>query len=57
MARTFIARVKERATGAEVAKSLSPAQQVIKIVHEELVETLGGTTGKLDGRVEAADAS
>ncbi len=43
----FIARVKERAQGADVAKSLSPAQQVIKIVHEELVETLGGTTGKL----------
>ena len=33
--------------GAEVAKSLSPAQQVIKIVNEELVATLGGTTGKL----------
>ncbi|MGH9033300.1 MAG: signal recognition particle protein, partial [Acidimicrobiia bacterium] len=43
----FIGRVKERARGAEVAKSLSPAQQVIKIVHEELVTTLGGTTGKL----------
>jgi signal recognition particle subunit SRP54 len=47
VARNFIARVKERAQGAEVAKSLSPAQQVIKIVNEELVETLGGTTGKL----------
>src|SRR5262245_29957534 len=45
--RNFIARVKERARGAEVSKSLSPAQQVIKIVNEELVETLGGTTGKL----------
>src|SRR6266545_3550852 len=45
--RSFIARVKERAAGAEVTKSLSPAQQVIKIVHEELIETLGGTTGKL----------
>jgi len=43
----FIARLKERATGAEVTKSLSPGQQVIKIVHEELVETLGGATGKL----------
>ena len=43
----FIARIKERAKGAEVAKSLSPAQQVIKIVHEELVDTLGGTSGKL----------
>ena len=43
----FIARIKERAKGSEVAKSLSPAQQVIKIVHEELVATLGGTSGKL----------
>jgi signal recognition particle subunit SRP54 len=45
--RSFIARVKERARGAEVRQSLTPAQQVIKIVNEELVETLGGTTGKL----------
>ena len=37
----FIGRVRERTIGAEVAKSLSPAQQVTKIVHEELVETLG----------------
>jgi signal recognition particle subunit SRP54 len=43
----FIARLKERAVGTDVANSLSPAQQVIKIVHEELVETLGGATGKL----------
>ena len=43
----FIARIKDRATGAEVMASLSPAQQVIKIVHEELVATLGGATGKL----------
>jgi signal recognition particle subunit SRP54 len=47
VARNFIARVKERARGAQVSNSLSPAQQVIKIVNEELVETLGGTTGKL----------
>jgi signal recognition particle subunit SRP54 len=47
VARGFIARVKERARGADVTKSLSPAQQVIKIVNEELVQTLGGTTGKL----------
>jgi signal recognition particle subunit SRP54 len=46
--KAFIARVKERANGAEVQKSLSPAQQVIKIVHEELVTTLGGVTGKLE---------
>jgi signal recognition particle subunit SRP54 len=45
--KSFIARIKERANGAEVARSLSPAQQVIKIVHEELVATLGGDAGKL----------
>ena len=43
----FVNRIKERATGSEVAQSLSPAQQVIKIVHEELAVTLGGTTGHL----------
>jgi len=37
----FIGRVRERAVGAEVTRSLSPAQQVIKIVHQELIETLG----------------
>jgi len=41
VAKDFVARVRERAVGAEVTKSLSPAQQVVKIVHEELVETLG----------------
>ncbi|HUV11215.1 MAG TPA: signal recognition particle protein [Acidimicrobiia bacterium] len=45
--KAFVGRIKERATGAEVAQSLSPAQQVIKIVHEEMVATLGGATGKL----------
>ena len=39
--KSFLARVKERAVGAEVMKSLSPGQQVIKIVHEELIVTLG----------------
>ena len=37
----FIAAVKERALGAEVLKSLSPGQQVVKIVHEELINLLG----------------
>ncbi len=41
VAKTFIARVRERAVGAEVARSLTPGQQVVKIVHEELIETLG----------------
>ncbi len=45
--KSFITRLKERATGAEVAQSLSPAQQVIKIVHEELTTTLGGTVATL----------
>jgi signal recognition particle subunit SRP54 len=45
--KSFIGRVKERAVGVEVAKALDPGQQFIKIVHEELVATLGGTTGKL----------
>lgn len=37
----LVARVRERAIGAEVMKSLTPAQQVVKIVHEELLKTLG----------------
>lgn len=41
VAKGFINRVKERAIGVEVTKSLSPAQQVIKIVHEEMIATLG----------------
>jgi signal recognition particle subunit SRP54 len=37
----FVARVRERAVGAEVSKALNPGQQVIKIVNEELITTLG----------------
>jgi signal recognition particle subunit SRP54 len=40
--KSFIARVRERAVGAEVSKALNPGQQVIKIVNEELIGTLGG---------------
>ena len=43
----FINRVRERAIGAEISKALNPAQQVIKIVHEELITTLG-EPGKLN---------
>jgi signal recognition particle subunit SRP54 len=39
--KSMLARVKGRALGAEVTKSLTPAQQMIKIVHEELIVTLG----------------
>jgi len=42
--KAFIANVKERARGAEVSQALNPAQQVIKIVNEELVGILGGET-------------
>jgi signal recognition particle subunit SRP54 len=43
----FIDRVSEKAVGQEVMTALSPAQQVVKIVHDELVETLGRDTAKL----------
>lgn len=43
----FLARVRERAVGAEVHKSLTPGQAVVKIVHEELLQTLG-EGGRLD---------
>jgi len=45
--KAFIARLKERARGAEVHQALNPAQQVIKIVHEELVAILGGEARRL----------
>jgi signal recognition particle subunit SRP54 len=45
--RSFIAKVKERALGADVMQALNPAQQVIKIVNEELIEILGGEARRL----------
>jgi len=42
--RSFTARVKERALSEEVSGALNPAQQVVKIVHGELVDILGGET-------------
>jgi signal recognition particle subunit SRP54 len=45
--RQFIAAIKERASGEEVSAALNPAQQVIKIVHEELVTILGGEARRL----------
>jgi len=44
----LVARVKERAVGIEVLKNLNPAQQVIKVVNEELTELMGGTQAKLN---------
>jgi signal recognition particle subunit SRP54 len=43
----FVGNVRERATGAEVSKALSPGQQVVKIVNEELADLMGGTASKL----------
>ena len=45
--RAFVARIKERAKGAEVSAALNPAQQVVKIVDEELIGILGGQTRRL----------
>jgi signal recognition particle subunit SRP54 len=45
--RSFIASVKERAAGAEVSGALNPAQQVVKIVNEELIGILGGETRRI----------
>jgi signal recognition particle subunit SRP54 len=50
----FIDKIRERAIGAEVTKSLSPAQQVVKIVHEELVRLLGGEEAAIGLRYAAA---
>ncbi|MCA1739012.1 MAG: signal recognition particle protein [Actinobacteria bacterium] len=43
----FVKNVRERATGAEVSKALSPGQQVVKIVNEELANLMGGQASKL----------
>ena len=45
---TFVERVRERALGEEVLKSLTPGQQVVKVVHDELTELLGGDTAELE---------
>ncbi|MBE0479540.1 MAG: signal recognition particle protein [Dehalococcoidia bacterium] len=45
--KNFVAKVRERSVGTEVLESLTPAQQVIKIVNEELITTLGGGQHKL----------
>jgi signal recognition particle subunit SRP54 len=43
----FVAHVRERAVGEEVTKSLTPGQQVVKIVHEELTELMGSNDSRL----------
>lgn len=48
--KSFIDRVKTKAMGAEVLSALNPGQQFVKIVHEELIQTLGGGTSELNCR-------
>ncbi len=48
VARDFVKRVRDRALSEEVQQSLTPAQQVLKVVDEELVATLGGEPGRID---------
>src|SRR2546423_11564280 len=45
--KNFVSRIKERCIGADLSQSLSPAQQVIKIVNEELTAVLGGESLKI----------
>ena len=51
--RDFVAAVREKALGQEVLRSVTPAQMVVKIVHDHLVEVLGGEFDR--GRVEGID--
>ena len=55
-AKAFVNTVKEKAIGADVLASLSPAQTIVKIVHDELVELLGPSTGSGQARLQFSDA-
>src|SRR3982751_3932330 len=48
VARDFIERVKTKSLGEEVVQSIQPGQQIIKIIHDELVELLGSQNAALD---------
>ncbi len=48
VARAFIEQVKQRAVGVEVLKSVTPGQMVVKIVHDELINTLGSSADPID---------
>ena len=48
VAKEFLGRVKEKALGEEVIKSITPGQQVIKIIHDELVTLLGSANARLE---------
>ena len=48
VARAFTDQVKQRAVGVEVIKSVTPGQMVVKIVHDQLIETLGSSAQPID---------
>src|SRR6516165_1959727 len=48
VARSFTEQVKQRAVGVEVIKSVTPGQMVVKIVHDQLIETLGASAQPID---------
>ena len=48
VAKEFLARVKEKSLGEEVLTSVQPGQQIVKIIHDELVTLLGDTNAKLE---------
>src|SRR2546423_8143446 len=48
VAKNFVARVKEKALGEEVLRSITPGQQIVKIFHEELTALLGGDAARLN---------
>ena len=50
----FVAQVTERCVGSDVLESLTPAQQIIKIVNEELTKLMGSTNAKITAIEEAA---
>jgi len=57
VARDFIEAVREKATGAAVLKSVTPGQQVVKIVHDELVRTLAGDRADAGLRIDSPPAA
>src|SRR6478672_10406712 len=48
VAKQFVARVKEKAMGEEVLRSVTPGQQIVKIFHDELAQLLGGDAAPLN---------
>ncbi|MBT6407183.1 MAG: signal recognition particle protein, partial [Rhodospirillaceae bacterium] len=55
LVKDFIAKVEKKALGAEILRSVTPGQMVVKIVHDELVELLGG--GSEEGVLPSVNTS